>query len=71
MPHSVENHPVYGQGGAGPSHNRSGGYRFRLYIDGEWVDAPADFLGDAPLKQNRDGTKIVAAKQDPEKVAAE
>lgn len=33
-------------------------------LDGEWVDAPAEFLGDAERKEERDGTKV--AKPVPE-----
>jgi hypothetical protein len=38
--------------------------RHGLYnIDGDWTAAPADFLGDAPLKENPDGSKIAAAAE--------
>ena len=39
--------------------------RHGLYdLEGDWVDAPEDFLGDAPLKENRDGSKIAAPKDE-------
>ncbi len=45
--------------------------RHGLYtIEGEWTDAPADFIGDAELKEHRDGTKIAKAKPEPEAEAA-
>lgn len=39
-------------------------------IAGDWHDAPADFIGDAELKENRDGTKIAKAKPEDEAEAA-
>lgn len=36
--------------------------RHGLYVNGEWVEAPADFVGDQPKTQNPDGTKIVVEK---------
>ncbi len=38
-------------------------HRHGLYdLTGNWHDAPADFLGDAPKTKNQDGSKIVVAK---------
>lgn len=43
--------------------------RHGLYnLEAEWVEAPADFIGDLPLKENPDGTGIAKAA---EPVAAE
>ena len=39
--------------------------------EGEWHNADDDFIGDAPLKENRDGTKIAAAKTEAETADAE
>lgn len=39
---------------------------FVLTADGsEWVDAPAEFIGDAPKTQNTDGSKIAVAAAAP------
>ena len=46
--------------------------RHGLYdVDGNWLDAPADFVGDRPKVQNPDGSKIAKAKPEKEKEAAE
>lgn len=38
-------------------------HRHGLYdLTGNWHNAPADFLGDAPKTKNQDGSKIVVAK---------
>lgn len=39
-------------------------------VDGEWVDADEDFIADHPLKENRDGSKIVKEKAEAEAEAA-
>lgn len=39
--------------------------RHGLYnLDGEWNDADAEFIGDSALTHNRDGSKIVVAKEE-------
>jgi len=46
--------------------------RHGLYdLAGDWHDAPADFIGDAELKENRDGSKIAEpASEDAQAEAA-
>lgn len=39
-------------------------------LDGNWIDAPADFIGDAPKTHNPDGSKIAVAKASAETDAA-
>jgi hypothetical protein len=40
-------------------------------IDGEFIEAPAEFVGDAPKTKNADGSKIAVAKPKVEEEAAE
>lgn len=42
--------------------------RHGLYdLEGNWVEAPADFIGDAELKENPDGSKIAKQQEEEEK----
>lgn len=47
-------------------------HRHGLYnLEGEWVEADADFLGDAPKTHNQDGSKIVVEKPKEESAESE